>query len=252
MRSRNEDIAFVGDSYVRNDAVERTLPDTTPIAIGVADGVGGAAAGDIASRLVAEQIADCCASLQPGLSPEELHRTLTAHCFEANNELIRRGMLHPNEHGMATTATAVLLYAGARWLVHAGDSRCYHYDRTGLRQISRDHSLRAMTGNPQIPGNIIANCFGGDEQFFVDVAPIRKQSAQQKQDDHEQLHTVPASENDGLLLLCSDGLSDMLSDDEIEGCITGTSADSIVQTGERLIARAKRRAATTISPWLSW
>ena len=66
-------------------------------------------------------------------------------------------------------------------------------------QISKDHSLREITGNKDIASNIIINSFGGGEKIFVDFDSIGSKIF-----------------NDDVLLLCSDGLSDELNDEEIE------------------------------------
>lgn len=95
--------------------------------------------------------------------------------------------------------TGLLYYEGRLFFLHAGDSRLYRFRQGILMQISRDHSLRELSGNSEIPSNIIVNSFGGGRTFYVDFEIASRKVL-----------------GGDIFILCSDGVSDMLSDEEIE------------------------------------
>ncbi len=200
VRRKNEDVAAIGSRLIRDEekAARVDFPDGRFL-VGVADGVGGAPGGDQASKIVAGQMLNRLEDLKDGLSPERLAEEVRLSAVEVNTDLIKKSWLGLGRAGMSTTYTGVFGYEGSLYCVHAGDSRLYRYGPEGLRQLTRDHTLREELGDPTIPGNIIVNCFGGEEQFYLDFFPI-----------------ADLSLNGDLLLLCSDGLSDMLSDPELE------------------------------------
>lgn len=187
VRPHNEDAGFVG-----------------PYIALVADGVGGAAAGEIASATAAYAVAATC--LAAGADePAEQVITRAVDAAVAN---IRRGVQADlNRLGMATTLS-VLVCDGARVVLgHVGDSRAYHLTAGGLLQISRDHTyVQHLVESGQLAPeavrrhpwrNIVLRSLDGDpEGQGVDLVP------------------VPVSVGDRLLL-CSDGLTDLVPDAEI-------------------------------------
>lgn len=199
VRKRNEDVVAIGSRLIRDE--EKTTRVEFPaerIIVAVADGVGGAPGGDQASKIVAGQMLSRLEAVEAGLSPEELAHAAQSAALEVNSDLIKKSWLGSGRMGMSTTYTAVLGYEGGLFCMHAGDSRLYRFDHDGLRQLTRDHTLREQLGDPGIPGNIIVNCFGSEDQFYLDFLQLDPLSA-----EHE------------LLLICSDGLSDMLGDQGI-------------------------------------
>ena len=100
------------------------------------------------------------------------------------------------------TLVGLLYYEGRLFLINAGDSRLYRFRNDTLMLISRDHSLHELIGNIEVPSNVILNSFGGGNTFFIDIEPAGKKAL------------------DGdIFLLCSDGVSDMLNDEEIEAVL---------------------------------
>ncbi len=87
-------------------------------------------------------------------------------------------------------------------MFNIGDSRVYRLRDGILRQLTTDHSMKELTRNPDYPSNIIYNCFGLEKDFFADVKDVSNM-------------LLP----DDIVLVCSDGLSDMLPDDEIEALL---------------------------------
>jgi protein phosphatase len=161
--------------------------------------MGGANAGEVASMLVLELFRNRLKSLENGLDEETLKQIITTFCSDIHRALLIEGMRDVSKRGMGTTLTALLIYGGEFWYVHAGDSRLYRLRDGILSRLSRDHSLRELSGNSDLPSNIIINSFGGGNTFYLDVGRAGNK--------------VFLSD---VYLICSDGLTDMLSDEEIE------------------------------------
>ena len=183
----------------------------------VADGMGGHRAGNVASAMATETVRAFFDSTtredatwpfhyDPALSPEE-NRLLTS-IKVANKSIYEESARNPDRRGMGTTVVSALVNLDARrvFIGHVGDSRCYRIRDRGIVQLTQDHSLlneylRAMPDLPQaqrdeLPRNVITRALGMTEVVLVDLRA------------------------DGLrggdtFVLCSDGLSGMLSDGEI-------------------------------------
>jgi len=221
-RNHNEDMALLGTRTLRDDrynGVHEISRGARPYVMAVADGLGGQAAGEIASRDVLVAFRDEIAALETGLSPTALSQRLTEIARDIQEELLTRGRANPRHRGMATTLTAVVLYEEQFFLAHAGDTRCYVVRNGVLRQVSRDHTLREFSGDPRIPGNILANCFGSEEDFFLEAQQFGSEG-----------------EPGDLFLLCSDGLSDMVPDDVMERTIS--ELEDLNAAGARLLELA--------------
>jgi PPM family protein phosphatase len=222
VRSNNEDIAFLGDTLVRNGVASRRLSADSggPRLFGVADGVGGANAGEVASRKAAVGVIRGLEELGADPVAGELSRHLAALAEEVHDDIVHSGSGRRVHNGMATTLSALVVYRREVTMLHAGDSRIYRLRNGGLQQISRDHTIRAMTNNPSVPGNILANCFGISSDFFSDVVSLGR-----------------VDDFDDLYLICSDGLSDLLDQDEMEGILM--KKEQLPEIAEGLLSAAK-------------
>jgi serine/threonine protein phosphatase PrpC len=171
----------------------------SPPLLAVADGMGGAQAGEVAAEVAVEH-------LQALERPLAAARLRTA--IEEANELIRRMAAEdPNRAGMGTTVTAALLGDDGRLeLLHVGDSRAYLLRRGELRQLTDDHSVVAelvrrgtlapeeAESHPQ--RNVITRALGAEPEVLV---------------DHGQVPLEPGD----IILLCTDGLSAYVPEQEI-------------------------------------
>ncbi len=202
VRENNEDMVLVGKKLLRDNRLQGAIESNKehPIFIvAVADGMGGANAGEVASQMVLEMIRDGIYRLSSDLDVEALKSAITSLCLEAHQKVLNQGLADPVKQGMGTTLVGLLYYEGRLILINAGDSRLYRFRNGTLMQVSRDHSLRELSGNIVVPSNVIVNSFGGGNNFYVDVEPAGKKVL------------------DGdIFFLCSDGVSDMLNDEEIE------------------------------------
>jgi PPM family protein phosphatase len=194
-----------------------------PPLFAVADGMGGARAGEIAARLAA-------AALEEATTEATGEAAVASLIEEANRRIWERSLADPATAGMGTTVTAALVdQAGARVAIgHVGDSRAYLFRGDTLQQLSTDHSLVAelvQSGvltpeeaerHPQ--RSAITRALGTDPAVEVEVQTV-------------------AGEAGDLFLLCSDGLSVMLGDDEIAAAIESAGRDPQA-AGEALVTAA--------------
>ena len=182
-----------------------------PPLFAIADGMGGARAGEVAAGIAAAALRD----ERLGVVDEA---SLEATIAEANRRVWERSVADPSTAGMGTTVTVALVDAPAAQIVfgQVGDSRAYRLRGDVLEQVTTDHSLVAelvesgvltpeeAERHPQ--RSAITRAVGTERAIEVDV------------------FTTPA-ELDDLVLLCSDGLTDMLTKDEIAAVIVGAERD---------------------------
>jgi serine/threonine protein phosphatase PrpC len=192
----------------------------------VADGMGGHQGGGTASRLAVETIRDAVRSArnrpQPASadaapsSDAELRELLRDSVDRACHSIYEAAQADPALQGMGTTVTALLL-DGARALVaHVGDSRCYLVRGADIFQISEDHSLvneqlkaGAITAEEARTSrfrNIITRSVGFEERVAVDLLGIDLEPGDR-------------------LVVCCDGLSNLVEDGEIRELVTESSLD---------------------------
>ena len=196
----------LGDSAGRTDAgrVRRRNEDSfvlDPPIFAVADGMGGAQAGEVASRLAAAAFREYHDADR--LEPAE---RVEAIIQEANRRIYERARTDAEASGMGTTVTAAILTNGRVAIGHVGDSRAYRVRNGELEQLTEDHSLVAdlmrsgrltpeeADAHPQ--RSVITRALGTDAEVDVDKV------------------TVDVEPGD-LFLLCSDGLTTMVPEEEI-------------------------------------
>lgn len=178
----------------------------------VADGMGGHAAGEVASRIAADVL---YRRFFAGAG-RPVHEIL-AECFrQANAEIFEAGQQNPEYAGMGTTCTAIAVRNNYAWLAHVGDSRAYIMRNDDFRQISEDHTLVAelvrrgsltreeAAASPE--RNVILKALG----TAATVAPKIWDEGMPLQPDDR-------------LLLCSDGLSDLVTDTMMQELIATRS-----------------------------
>ncbi len=187
----------------------------------VADGMGGAQAGEVASRLAAESFESAERS---GESPEAYLRSIAT---TANTRIHRLAQTDASRSGMGTTLTAALVEDDEVGLAHVGDSRAYLFRDTELKLLTSDHSLveelrrqgrlteEQAEDHPQ--RSIITRALGPEQEVEVDTMTYRARP-------------------DDVYLLCSDGLTTMMSDDEIAAVLR--DAPTLDAATERLVRQA--------------
>ncbi len=177
----------------------------------VADGMGAHAAGELASKLAADNIPHLYNKYNDLSAPEALKRAV----IDANAEINRRGQANEDFYNMGTTCSVMTLLPQGAVLAHVGDSRIYRLQKNKLEQLTYDHSLvwemRATgqfgedTAANVVPKNVITRSLGPYPDVKVDMEG-----------------PFPVEVGD-VFLLCSDGLTGQVSDEEIGGILANLS-----------------------------
>jgi len=236
MQTRFAGMTDVGLLREHNEDNLLLLPEYGVIA--VADGMGGHRSGDVASQLAVSTLSDFFSVVvgrdgtwpfpaDPTLSEEENY--LITGLRLANRRIFDRSLRAMADFGMGTTIVGAIFskHADRITVGHVGDSRCYRIRGDDIFQMTRDHSLVSdakhmapwMTAEEvrQLPPNVITRALGIREDVVVDI-------------------TTETTQIGDVYLLCSDGLSGMVSDEQIHEIVTTTP--SIDDACKLLIERA--------------
>lgn len=220
MRAIGAGLSDVGRQREHNEDRFVMLPEHSLYV--VADGMGGHRAGDVASQIATQEVAEFFKTTMSeditwpfpfdATKTEEENRLICGIKL-ANRKIYDRALGSRELHGMGTTVVG-LLYAPKKnqvYVAHVGDSRAYRVRSGQIEQLTRDHSLineylQAMPELPSeqrenLPKNVITRALGMHDQVQVDVRA-------------DTPHVGDA------YVLCSDGLSGMVSDQEIADIVT--------------------------------
>ena len=173
----------------------------------VCDGMGGAKSGNVASSLALQIFMQEVTRLRkPGMSQEQAGQMFREAVRLANFTVYDQSRQFEEFDGMGTTLVAVMVRGRKATVVNVGDSRAYHVGKSGIRQVTKDHSLVQMMVDrgeltPEVaksyPGkNFITRAIGTETTVLCDIFHL------------------DVGKGD-YLLLCSDGLSNLLDDQEI-------------------------------------
>ena len=199
----------------------------------VCDGMGGAKSGNVASRLASEVFSEeVKRSFSADLTPDEAEQMLRAAANLANISVFEQSQLSEDYAGMGTTLVAALTYPRATLVLNIGDSRAYLINADGVQCITRDHSVVEMMvqrgeltpeqAKTHPSKNLITRAVGTEETVFSDVFRVE-------------------TEPEDCILLCSDGLSNQMADQEILfEVVHGARRDDCCR---RLLEIAKNRGA---------
>ena len=210
----------------------RALSENQFLAV-VCDGMGGSRSGDVASRLASEVfLQDVEQSVCPDMEQSEIVQMLVAAIKSANRAVYEQSQVSPDFSGMGTTLVAVYLQNDDAYVVNVGDSRCYYVAHDEISQITEDHSVVGlMVARGQITeeearnhpnNNLITRAVGTEPNVECDCFYLRLD-----QGDY--------------LLLCSDGLSNMVTKPEI--LYETTHGGDGTEICRRMIEIAKKRGA---------
>ena len=199
----------------------------------VCDGMGGAKSGNVASRLASEVFSEeVKRSFSADLTPDEAEQMLRAAANLANISVFEQSQLSEDYAGMGTTLVAALTYPRATLVLNIGDNRAYLINADGVQCITRDHSVVEMMvqrgeltpeqAKTHPSKNLITRAVGTEETVFSDVFRVE-------------------TEPEDCILLCSDGLSNQMADQEILfEVVHGARRDDCCR---RLLEIAKNRGA---------
>lgn len=216
VRSSNQDYCKTG-----------RLPDGSVWAV-VCDGMGGANGGSTASRIAANTVAEQLKELYDIKKyHDDIEELIKESIAIANQRVHDMSLNIYSLSGMGTTVVVALVRDKAVHIVHAGDSRAYIYENGNIRQVTKDHSMvqelvdigritpEEARNHPN--KNIITRALGTRENLKTDY------------------NSVPF-EKGSVLLICTDGLSNHLTDEDIAGFIRENRGNELV---EKLVEQAK-------------
>lgn len=194
-RSTNEDSVFA-----------EKISEDEAFAV-VCDGMGGVSGGKTASNMACDRIAQKISlCYKNSMQMSSIANMLLSAITTANVEIFDYACQNPELKGMGTTVVCAFVKGSEICIGHVGDSRAYIISKSGIRQLTKDHSLvQEMYDNGQISveelkshpvKNYITRALGVDEDVNIDFNSLRLQ-------------------DDEVLLLCSDGLTNYVEADEI-------------------------------------
>ena len=206
----------------------------------LADGMGGHRGGEVASSITVDVIIDNIQHQLPkttaGKVDPESGFALESICLRdavesANIQVFEKAEANPEHKGMGTTVVALLFHNSTLSLAHIGDSRCYRLRNYKLEQITKDHSLlqelidrgfyTPEEARKSMNRNLVTRALGIDSAVSVDL-----------------LEDVVLKKD--IYLLCSDGLTDLVEDDDI--CLTITKfSDNLEEAAKQLITKANQK-----------
>ncbi|HWP96216.1 MAG TPA: Stp1/IreP family PP2C-type Ser/Thr phosphatase [Syntrophomonadaceae bacterium] len=210
-----EVIAITDKGLVRQNNEDSYLVDEAHDLLVICDGMGGHNGGEVASSISVSVIK------QEFTDREDIAGELQRVVEKANTAVWSQAQKDPSLHGMGTTVTAAVYREGNLFIAHVGDSGLYLIG-SGIRKVTRDHTLAEqlladgvlkpedMHSNPY--NHILTRALGVEEQIVID-------------------HYQEKVQRGDVVLLCSDGLSDLVSETEIY---------ALVQEGEPPLQEAAR------------
>lgn len=197
VREQNEDMILVDKHFVRDDDYKTllTLNHEDRYIIAIADGMGGHNRGDVASSDALHNLQYYYHDIPTGLKAGDFNEAMVGWLESINNFVASKGRADEQYKGMGTTLVGLAYFAGDFYSMNCGDSRLYRFRDGVLTQLTTDHSLNTMLGSAK-HSSVITNCIGGGcTSSYIDVVRLT-----------DDVHSGD------IYLLCSDGLSDMVSD----------------------------------------
>jgi len=193
----------------------------------VADGMGGHLAGEVASGMTISLLKDLWEQTDGFKTAEQAENWLKSSIVQVNKSLFEHSLTNKECEGMGTTIEAVIATDNFTSIAHVGDSRCYILNESGFKQLTDDHTLvnelvrtgtitkEAAEHHPR--KNVILRALGTEQDVKIDTK------------------TIIFEEGD-YLLLCSDGLSNKVSEEEMVDTLQ--SEISLEEKASRLIELA--------------
>ncbi len=251
----------VGRVRSNNEDCFRIIPQLNLFVL--SDGMGGEAHGEVASALAVETVVKHCMDMETHpaaatigpFKPEWGAETkrLSSAIHLANAGIYKSAAEHAEQQGMGATLTAAWIHGATLSLSHVGDSRAYLLRSKNLVQLTRDHSLVAE----QVRRGILT--LAEAEESEMQSVLLRALGAQSNIEVETDEHTLFPND---ILLLCSDGLTRMVTDPEIAGVLQSEPHPD--KSVARLIALANERGGidnvssivvrmeTNSKGWFSW
>jgi len=222
-------ISDIGLVRKNNEDIWAELPENQFYVL--ADGMGGHLAGEVASKEAAFHFCDAIDRYFRSPTPPTVSsakRYLGETFISANSWVRSLGKDHPDLHGMGTTLCCLLILHNTAIIGHVGDSRVYLF-RNGICRLTKDHSLEEERLSKQIPSKSPQSC----KHLLTRAIGISSLI-------EPELLAIPCESGD-IYLLCSDGLHDVLTDQEIETIFR--RSPSIKEMAYSLVEAAKKKGS---------
>lgn len=231
MRPRLAIAALTHPGKVRSHNEDFVLGDAARGFAVLADGMGGHNAGEVASRMAVELVGERLATQAQagaGLDGATAEVSLSEHIALANMALLQASRSSREYDGMGTTLVAVVWHAGAVTFGHVGDSRLYLFREGALRQLTRDHSI--------VQEQVECGAISPEDARYAPNRNVLTRAVGIDASAKADVHTLNVETGD-IYLLCSDGLTDMLTDDEVREALLSARGD-VDAAAERLVEQA--------------
>ena len=215
----------------RNNNEDSVAVDDATALVVLADGMGGYNAGEVASGMAAafikSEMARWLAQTGVNSNAKEVRRALEICVDNANHSIYTAANSNPQYRGMGTTLVMGVFQGNRATLGHIGDSRCYRMRGDTLQQLTKDHSLlqeqldagliSVEDAKTSLNRNLVTRALGVEEIVMIEINE----------------HRVEAGDR---YLMCSDGLTDMVADEDITVTLLGPG--SLEEKAARLVQQA--------------
>jgi serine/threonine protein phosphatase PrpC len=198
----------------------------------LADGMGGHNAGEVASRMAVDVIT---AGIQASVKKAAGQHTrasaeslIANHISQANERIYEAGQARGEYSGMGTTVVVAFWHERSVSVGHVGDSRMYRLRARELKQLTHDHSLAQE--------HVDLGLLSSEEARTAPIRSVLTRTVGNGSQVTAELNTFPVAADD-LYLLCSDGLTDMLTDEQISEALISFGT-TIQNAADQLIAQA--------------
>jgi serine/threonine protein phosphatase PrpC len=199
----------------------------------LADGLGGYNAGEVASTMaVSSLLSGLGAQLHKAHGSDDNNfdpsRALHDALVDMNDEIFKAALHSTLYEGMATTAVVAWFLGGRLWVAHAGDSRLYRYRAGALQQITRDHSFSQEL--------LDAGMISEEEARVLPAKNLVTRAVGASPVLEPEVHDYDLESGD-IILMCSDGLTEMVSNEGIS-CMVGADEHDIAKAARQLVDTA--------------
>jgi len=239
-RSRNEDQFLVArrlkdetQALTGSDHSHAGLRRSNKLLIAVADGMGGHRGGAVASEIAVKSLANSSARLLQEVSHRSDQASLLREVYrQIHQRICKAGQAKARLFGMGTTLTTALIHEDRAWIAHVGDSRAYVVRGGRMQRLTRDHTFAQLGGDSEgIGSHVLWNCLGGrgTQSLEIDCIELSLEA-----NDH--------------LLLCTDGLTREVPDDELAQILESSGpADAAKQLIDMANQRGGRDNITVVA-----
>ena len=213
VRQNNEDMVLVGDRFIRNEvySAEVNLEEKNRYLLALADGMGGHNGGEVASSDTLANLHYYFYDMPAALDTSDFNEAIFGWLVSINNIIDSKGRFALRYREMGTTLVALAYYENQFYWMNCGDSRIYRLHDGQLQQLSTDHSLNNLMGVAR-HSNIITNCIGGGcKTSYIDILKCTE-------------NVQPGD----IFMLCSDGLTDMLTDEKVQTLLNDDADASLL------------------------